>query len=169
MKAYVAMFSKGNYLTFFVNSASAPSLYNNLPFDYGFLPLPKYDDAQENYSSLSWSANPLIPSTADIDQSGLVSEWLSYYGYTHVRPEFYDSMFSARFAQDEDSPKMLDIIFNNMVFDPGMNFLSKNYYGYFDNMVMSNNTNFTSFFTTREKSENEYIESLNESFANFGN
>lgn len=165
----VAMFSKGNYLTFFVNSASAPSLYNNLPFDYGFLPLPKYDEAQENYSSLSWSANLLIPSTADIDQSGLVSEWLSYFGYTYVRPEFYDSMFSARFAQDEDSPKMLDIIFNNMVFDPGMNFLSKNYYGYFDNMVMGKDTNFASYYANREKSEKKYIDSLNESFVNFGN
>ena len=165
----VALFAQGNYLTYFVRSTSAPSAFNDLPFDYGFLPLPKYDEAQENYSSLSWSANLLIPSTADIDQSGLVSEWLSYYGYTYVRPEFYDSMFSARFAQDEDSPKMLDIIFNNMVFDPGMNFLSKNYYGYFDNMVMGKDTNFASYYANREKSEKKYIDSLNESFVNFGN
>ncbi|MBE6612794.1 MAG: hypothetical protein E7632_09915 [Ruminococcaceae bacterium] len=165
----VAMFSKGNYLTFFVNSASAPSLYNNLPFDYGILPLPKYDEAQENYSSLSWSASLLIPTTADIEKSGLVSEWLSYYGYKLVRPEFYDSMFSVRFSQDEDSTKMLDIIFDNIVFDPGMNFSSPGFYSYFDNMVMNNVKNFSSYYSSREAAELKYIEELNESFANFGN
>jgi hypothetical protein len=93
---------------------------------------------------------------------------MSYYGYTLVRPAFYDSMFSARFAQDEDSTKMLDIIFGNLVFDPGMNFKSQNFYDYFDSMVIRNNTDFASFYAGSEESEKEYLKSLNEAFANFG-
>ena len=164
----VSMFAEGNYLTYFASSATAPAAFNNLPFDYGFLPLPKYDEKQENYRSLSWMPNLLIPTTADTDKSGLVAEWLSYYGYTLVRPAFYDSMFSARFAQDEDSTKMLDIIFGNLVFDPGMNFKSTGFYGYFDSMVINNNTDFASLFAGRKESEEAYIQSLNEAFANFG-
>ena len=164
----VAMFSKGNFLTYFASSATAPAAFNDLPFDYGFLPLPKYDEKQENYGTLSWMPNVLITNTADIDKSGLVTEWMSYYGHTLVRPEFYDSLFSARFAQDEDSTKMLDIIFGNLVFDPGMNFKSSNFYGYFDEMVIKNNTDFTSYFAGRKESEEAYIQSLNEAFANFG-
>ena len=164
----VAMFSKGNFLTYFASSATAPAAFNDLPFDYGFLPLPKYDEKQENYGTLSWMPNVLITNTADIDKSGLVTEWMSYYGHTLVRPEFYDSLFSARFAQDEDSTKMLDIIFGNLVFDPGMNFKSTGFYGYFDSMVINNNTDFASLFAGRKESEEAYIQSLNEAFANFG-
>ncbi|MBE6613566.1 MAG: hypothetical protein E7632_13860 [Ruminococcaceae bacterium] len=163
-----AIFGKGNYLTFSVSSATAPAAFNNLPFDYGFLPLPKYDEAQKDYRALSWMPNLLITNTADADMSGLVAEWMSYYGHILVRPEFYDSMFSTRFAQDEDSTKMLDIIFGNIVFDPGMNFKSTGFYSYFDDMVIRNNSDFASLYSSREASELSYIASLTEAFANFG-
>jgi len=164
----VDRFAKGNYLTYFASSATAPAAFNDLPFDYGFLPLPKYDEKQENYGSLSWMPNLLITNLADIDKSGLVTEWMSYYAYRLVRPEFYDSLFSTRFAQDEDSTKMLDLIFGNVVFDPGMNFKSIGFYEYFDHMVVTKDTNFASRYSKSETAELNYIKSLSEAFANFG-
>ncbi len=168
LQGSVDLFAQGNYLTYLVASITAPSAFNDLPFDYGILPLPKYDEAQEKYLTLSWANNLLIPITADKDVSGLVSEWMSYYGYKYVRPAFYDSLLSNRFAQDEQSMDMLDIIFNNIVFDPGMNFKSTAFYSYFDNMVISNNTDFASYYASNLSSEESYLKSLNESFATFG-
>lgn len=164
----VAHFNRGNYLTYFVAMQSAASVYNNLDFDYGVLPLPKYDEAQESYKALSWSSNLLIPTTADADFSGMMSEWMSYYGNKLVRPKFYDSMLSVRFAQDEETVDMLDLIYNNIDYDPGMNFKSQNFYGYFDSMVMSQTSDFASFYQSSLESEENYLKTLNESFENFG-
>ncbi len=162
-----AAFARGTYLTYFVSCTSAAYAFNDLPFDYGVLPLPKYDAAQENYSALSWSCNQIVPNTADPNVSGLVSEWLNYYGYNIVRPEFYDSLLSVRFAQDEETIKVLDIIFDNITYDPGMSFKSRNFYNYFDNMVMSNSNKFSSTYAAKEKGEMKYIASLTEAFENF--
>lgn len=168
LKRSVDLFAQGNYLTYFAASITAPSAFNDLPFDYGILPLPKYDEAQKNYLTLSWANNLLIPITADKDVSGLVSEWLSYFGNKYVRPAYYDSLMSNRFAQDPESMDMLDIIFSNLVFDPGMNFKSTNFYGYFDELVIANNTDFASYYASRLSSEQAFLASLNESFASFG-
>lgn len=163
----VAAFNQGTYLTWLVATDKASS-YNNLGFDYGVLPLPKYDEAQENYLSLSWNNNLMVPATADADFSGMVSEWMSYYGNKLVRPEFYDSMMSVRFAQDAETVDMLDIIFNNIVYDPGMNFKSNGFYAYFDSMVKSGNADFASYYQSNLAAEEAYIKNLNESFKNFG-
>lgn len=163
----VACFNRGTYLTYFVSSLRAASAYNNLDFDYGVLPLPKYDENQDKYISLSWSHNLMIPLNADKDMSGMVSEWMSYYGHTIVRPKFYDSLLSVRFAQDSETVDMLNLIFDNIVCDPAMNFKSKAFYGYFDSMVMEKKTDFASYYQKNEAAELAYIEQLNESFADF--
>ena len=166
--AAVANFNRGNYLTYFVSMLSSASAYNNLDFDYGVLPLPKYDEKQESYKALSWSHNMMIPSTADAEMSGMVSEWMSYYGHKLVRPKFYDSLLSVRFAQDEETIDMLDLIWANIDYDPGMNFKSQNFYGYFDDMVKAGTSDFASFYQSSLESEENYLKTLNESFENFG-
>lgn len=164
----VAHFNRGNFLTYFVSAHTSASAYNNLDFDYGVLPLPKYDEKQKNYKALSWSHNLMIPSTADPEMSGMVSEWMSYYGNKLVRPKFYDSLLSVRFAQDEETIDMLDLIWANIDYDPGMNFRSKAFYQYFDDMVIKNTSDFASFYQANLASEEDYLKTLNESFENFG-
>ena len=164
----VEEFNRGTYLTYFVSSGSAAMSFNNLDFDYGVLPLPKYDEAQENYCSISWSNNIMIPRTADADFSGMVAEWMSYYGNRLIRPKFYNSLMSVRFAQDEETVDMLDIIFNSIDFDPGMSFKSANFYFYFDNMVRQGSSDFASYYQSSLASELDYIERLNTAFESFG-
>lgn len=164
-----AAFNRGNYLTWLVSAENAAAAYNNLDFDYGVIPLPKYDEKQESYYSIGSSCILMTPSTADPDFTGMVSEWMSYYGWKLVRPQYYGSLLSKKFAQDSESVDMLDIIFNNTVFDPGMNFKSQNFYSYFDNMIIKDDTNFASFYSSALSSENEYIKALNDSFRKFNN
>ena len=169
VSAQVALFNQGSYLTYFVSVSNAAAAFNQLDFDYGILPLPKYDENQKEYYSLSWSPNLLVPATADPDFTGAVSEWLCYYGYTLVRPEFFDSLLSVRFAQDEESVEMLDIIFGNIVYDPAMNFKSTGFYSFANAMIMNNNTDFASYYQSKLSAENGYIDNLNQSFADFSN
>ena len=93
--------------------------------DYGILPLPKLDESQERYLSVSWTGMYGLPAIIDdgrLEMIGIVMESMSALGYTDVIPVYYDIVLKEKFARDEDSREMLDIILNNMVFDLGLNF-----------------------------------------------
>ena len=63
---------------------------------------------------------------------------------------------------------MLDLIYDNIDYDPGMNFKSAAFYFYFDNMVINGTTDFASYYQSNLSSEENYLKQLNESFENFG-
>ena len=90
---------------------------------YGILPLPKYDELQENYSSLVWLHADCvlgIPAvTADPEMSAIITEALSYESYYTVYPAFYDVVLMNRSTRDDESKEMLEIVFKTRSFDPG--------------------------------------------------
>ena len=98
--------------------------------DYGVLPFPKYDEAQENYTTNDWGSLMCIPaSISDPEMVGKVIEYMSYISNDTTIPAYYDVTLSGKLARDEDSSKMMDIIFDNIVFDAGVN-----YFGFDSNM-----------------------------------
>ena len=92
---------------------------------YGFLPLPKFDDAQKNYYT------PVVPEVAaipllvnDAELSGTMMEALQYYTYKLVRPEYFEIALKRKMSRDEESAKMLDLIMKGAVSDFAYNYLS---------------------------------------------
>lgn len=90
---------------------------------YGILPLPKYDELQEDYSSLVWVHHDCvlgIPAiTADPEMSAIITEALSYESYYTVYPAFYDVVLMNRSTRDDESKEMLEMVFNTRSYDPG--------------------------------------------------
>lgn len=85
--------------------------------DFGIIPFPKYDEAQEKYISYySPATNTFsIPKTVkDISRTAVVIENLSAYGYKMIRPAYYDVVLHGKTVRDEESREMLDIIFGNI-------------------------------------------------------
>ena len=92
----------------------------NMSSDFLILPLPKYDEAQTNYKSLmnAWeTAFTAIPANADTDMSGFLAEALCYESYVSVRPQVYDKLLKQKLARDEQSTKMIDLIFDTLTLD----------------------------------------------------
>lgn len=91
----------------------------------GMVPVPKYDENQENYRTYvhkyhgSSTSVPKTISEENLGQIGYVLEEMAYLSYVDVRPAFYDVNLKNRKSQDEESKKMLDIIFENISFDIG--------------------------------------------------
>lgn len=89
--------------------------------DYGLIPFPKYDEAQENYitaTSNSWITFVCVPATVqDTDRIGYVLDALGYYSKQLVTPEFIDTTVRAKSLRDDDSAEMLEIILGNTVYD----------------------------------------------------
>jgi hypothetical protein len=114
-------FNAGKAL-FYLVPLSLASTFREMDTDFGILPLPKYDETQENYETLNWSGFMVIPVTAgDLEMVGTVVENLGYLNDKIVLPAFYEILLGQKISRNEESSQMLDIIFKGSVYDLGVN------------------------------------------------
>ena len=120
--AYISWFSDGNCL--FANGLIEMAV-NNLreaEFDYGIIPYPKWDAAQEDYyTSVDGGHEGLaiLKSISDPEFAGTISEALCAESWKRVVPAYYDVALKFKGTRDERSIEMLDNIVQSRVFDFG--------------------------------------------------
>ncbi|MBE6611837.1 MAG: hypothetical protein E7632_05050 [Ruminococcaceae bacterium] len=88
--------------------------------DFGILPYPKFDEAQDGYGtplSVGNCSAYMIPQTADKDMVGTILEAMAYYGWRDVMPEYKEITLKVKGTRDDESAEMLDIIFAATRFD----------------------------------------------------
>ncbi len=80
--------------------------------DFGILPVPMYEESQQEYRNVSPNAHALyVPTTvADRDFTGIMLEALSYESHKTVYPAYYEIMLKGKSARDNESEEMLDLI-----------------------------------------------------------
>ncbi len=117
------MFSGGQVL-YYLASAAIPAQMREYDVEFGIIPYPKLDEAQENHYSLTatyhnqYIAVPFF--VEDEERTGMLLEILAYKGKQYVTPAFYDLQLIGRDTRDNESEGMLDIIYKNVIFDPGL-------------------------------------------------
>ena len=94
--------------------------FREMEDDYGIIPLPKYDEAQETYYSHASAhadcfAIPVI--NEDFERCSIILEAMAAEGYKTIRPAVYDVAIKQKGARDEDSAKMIDLIYNGRTGD----------------------------------------------------
>lgn len=89
--------------------------------DFGVIVYPKFDENQSDYHSrVSYYMPPVIPmSTEQYTLIGAVLEMSNYYASRQVRPAYYEICLKGKYARDEESIEMLDVILGNRVVDLG--------------------------------------------------
>ena len=90
--------------------------YRFMESDFGILPFPKYDEAQNGYYSLVSgdvivAAVPSSMTETDAEMIGSVIEDMAYEGRNYILPAYYDITLLRKNTRDEESAAMLDIIF----------------------------------------------------------
>ena len=120
--------------------------------DFGILPFPKFNEAQENYYSAvdPWGWVVALPNNADPDFAGFIAEALAYESGDTLMPAFYDLTLLTKTARDDESEDMLDIIFNGKVYDIGEIFDIGGLTGLFSTLVSSGSMDFVSRFESVE-------------------
>jgi ABC-type glycerol-3-phosphate transport system substrate-binding protein len=84
--------------------------------DFGILPMPKWDEEQEEYKTLIYNASCTagIPVSTDIDRANeevsAVIEALCSESYRSVSLAFYETALKAAYNRDDQSAQMIDII-----------------------------------------------------------
>ena len=100
--------------------------YRDCEVEYGILPYPKLDEAQEAYLSNDWGGLMAIPGTAkDLEMIGDVTEMLAYFSGETTVPAYYDMQLGDKLSRDSESVDMLKIIFGSVVYDPGCNYFGR--------------------------------------------
>ena len=141
----------------------------DVDFTYGIVPYPKYDDAQENYVTITSFPYTLfgIPMDAkDPSMSSAVMEAMASESYRTVSPALFENAFKVKYAQDEQSSLMYDIIRSTVSFDFGRVFnndLNSLTYSLFRNAIVSQNTNWASTVKSNEKPLAKMLQKLTES------
>ena len=85
--------------------------------DFGIIPYPKWDENQKEYLTTSHGGFNVFGIPEDVkntDMSGAALEALCAESSKTVVPAFYETVLKSKFARDEESAEMLDIIRNGL-------------------------------------------------------
>ena len=120
-------FFTSDHALFYIDMVKTAMRLRNMESNYGVLPLPKYDEYQDEYASLVWMHHDCVlgipASCTNTDVISVVLEHMSYISYYDVYPVFYDTIILGKSARDAQSKEMLELIFRTRSFDPGQYWL----------------------------------------------
>ncbi len=92
----------------------------NMEADFGIIPYPKFDEAQDRYKTqIGTSSNVvfLTKTAGDPSLSCRVMEALNYYSMLDVIPTYYTVALENKYTRDKDVPEMLALIREGMTMD----------------------------------------------------
>ena len=166
------MFAKGQ--TVLANGYISMSLssFRDLEDEFGILPYPKWDEAQENYITMSDGHHEAmaVPKTAaNLEAIGVITEAMCAESYKTLVPAYYDVALKVKSTRDEQSIAMLDTIVNARVFDFGYVYDAWKGASFFmQELVRTNNTNFESYYAKKEKALTKHYNEVIEYFEDYG-
>ena len=122
--------------------------------DFGIIPPPKYDEAQESYCAYLGYTIPVLfisASTPDPERTGTIMEALCTASYDNVTPQMYEIVTKLKNARDEDSSEMIEIIIRNKFIDTAHFFDVEGYGTLPRNVINTRTTNTASLVKAFER------------------
>lgn len=168
-KNVAEIFSNGNSL--FLQEylfLAAEDYFRESEFDYGIVPLPKYDEAQENYRSFAEGAYAAIPITnPNTERSGVLLEALTAEGYKQIYPAYFEIALKDKYLRDEQSTEMLDLVSDTMTVS--FSFVYDNWQGFghlFGKIfgVKTGTTDVASYYEKNLKTAQKRVDKILEGF-----
>lgn len=139
--------------------------------DFAILPTPKYDEAQEDYRTYTYDLQYFcIPVTQDdVELSAVVIDALSCVGYYDLLPVYKETVLKDKFARDETSKEMLQLIFDTRVQNLGGVYLY-NEFGdqYIFNDILESGKGIASTLEKQKKKMDKKLTSIMEAFSSMG-
>lgn len=117
-----SLFCQDLYL-FHYEGTSVLDQFSEMEHEFGVVPLPKYDSAQEKYYTLypNYAAMVAIPNnSANFERSANIIEDLNYVSSQVLKPAWFDTLLKRRYCRDEQSEVSLDLAMEGRVYDLGL-------------------------------------------------
>jgi hypothetical protein len=131
--------------------------------DFGIIPYPKYDEAQKDYvSRIEYYYTIQVPITnPDPERAGVMLEALNSESSKTIIPAYYEVALKTKYARDEESSQMLDLILSTLVVDIGDTTLcDKIRDAFMANMFEKNNRNLASKIESTEKIIQRFVDKI---------
>lgn len=98
--------------------------YREVEQDIGMLPAPKFDEDQADYHCITAggliSMVPKSLSEEELENTGIICEALAFDSRRNVLPVYKETVLKGKYARDEESIQIIDIIFDAASFDAGV-------------------------------------------------
>lgn len=139
---------------------------------YGLLPIPKYDEAQEEYYTIPHDQYSIIyvPSNcSDPDLVGAFIEAMNYESYKTVTPAYFETALKSKYLDENADAEMYDIIVAGKCFDPAV--IYSNYTGnlsWISRMIFRQKVSFSAFYASIEASAKEKLSEVSEKLKELG-
>lgn len=157
------MFTSGRMLIYTGNIIDMEN-FRDMKNDYGILPFPKYDEAQDRYYTNSRDSYSMIaiPATClDTARAGAVAEALASESYRTVTPQYFDVALKNKYSRDPESAEMIDLVHSSMTFNFGLcNSYTMGYVSHRFQHVFEQNKGFATLYAEVEKTAEAGLEKL---------
>lgn len=124
------------------------TLYKDNMDEYGIVPMPMYNESQGGYFTPVQSGMHMycIPTDVkNLDEDGYITEALAAESYRSLMPVYFEIVLKVKYAKDEQTSKMLDIMYETVSFDFGQIFNGElGALTELRNVVVSKNNNYMS-------------------------
>ena len=138
--------------------------------DYGFLPVPKYTEEQDNY--YCWLETDTLMFTSpvtvtDTSRTGLISDAIAYQSMADVREPFYDFLLNEKMARSDGDKEMLAVILNNKCYDldaAGATAINTGIWNVFGTLMTKNEFTLASSWAKIEKSATQKLAAFLDKF-----
>lgn len=90
--------------------------------DYGIVPLPKYNEEQEEYRTIAANIASFVvvlSTVEDVEKVGATLELMAAEGYKQVTPAFFDTVLKGKYSDSPDDAEMYDKILNSFSYNFG--------------------------------------------------
>jgi len=163
-------FYKGNMLFVGSFADTLKDYSTNCDFEYGMLPNPKFDEAQEKYYSYADPESLLmsIPVTCpDPDFTGFMLEALSEASTETTKKAYLETVCRVKYVVDQESAEMLDIALSNVIYDPAVIFNITGIKDIWTQVMGSNKNTLASAYASIKEAAEADIVKISEDFAKF--
>jgi len=146
------IFTSGRAL-FYPEVLAVAKKYRGMQTDFGILPFPKWDSRQEKYLTQAQAGYSVIVvpiDCTDYEKAGAVLDAMFAKSRDLVIPAYYDVALKDKYARDEESGEMLDIIRDGVCINFGF-FYPLGVSQWFRTLLYMENHNFVSYFAANQR------------------
>ena len=163
------VFADGRALFYDAKLSSSEEL-RDMDDDFGILPVPKYNAAQDDYYSfVNGSSSMLcVPATCKTqemrEKTSILIEAFAYESYKIVTPALIETYLKRKVTRDADSQDMIDYIIRNRVFDMAYVNMHDGVGSYVRDLLTKKSTNVSSEIGKYKKSAPNKIKKIISAF-----
>ena len=168
------VFAKANTMFTLDRSYMAMVRRDEIEFEYGIVPVPKYDEAQENY--VTCLAFPYTMYTVSIaakhtDAAAAALEMLAAEGYQKVTPALFEISMKLKYSSDNEASRMYDIIRSTVSIDIGRIFSTElnnfTYSTFRDRCINNTASQWSSAYKMAERKMKSLLTEINTAMAKY--